>query len=324
MTRESSSGLYLLAVEITSRCNLRCRHCYGDFYDKDAISMDDAAISTIVSFVERMRIPNVTLTGGEPLLAGSRVFRWARELQDVGAAVTLTTNGLLAPKYPSNWFRVFSRVQLSIDGTREEHDRLRGSGTYARVLEALEHLKRGGLRQIVLMMTVHSGNVSSLLDVSSFATEQKVEFAIERYTGPSTGDLRMLTAEEFHGALEFCQTHKAHCLDPLMETVRHRHLPDFQIRHRGGCTAGIAALAITAGLDVLPCVRLRSPIGNLDVEDLEDLWEHSPALKRLRNRRSFESCGSCVHVAVCGGCRAAAFAVDGDFLGRDPGCWWPQ
>ncbi|MCX7730195.1 MAG: radical SAM protein, partial [Candidatus Caldatribacterium sp.] len=47
----------------------------------------------------------------------------------------------------------------------------------------------------------------------------------------------------------------------------------------------------------------------------------SKVLRELRNRSLYRGhCGVCAFRAVCGGCRARAYAYFGDYLGPDPGC----
>ena len=81
--------------------------------------------------------------------------------------------------------------------------------------------------------------------------------------------------------------------------------------------------------DIYPCVFLPIKIGNIRGDDLSDLWRNSMLLKRLRNRDSFQGCGTCEHKHICGGCRARAYGYFGDVQGPDPGCvvnlkYWEQ
>ena len=89
-----------------------------------------------------------------------------------------------------------------------------------------------------------------------------------------------------------------------------------------GSTCGKLSLNIRANGDVTPCGFIPVVIGNLLVDDLKDLWDHSNVLERMRNKEPREKCKTCKHYEDClGGCTARAFAIYGDFNAPDPHCW---
>jgi radical SAM protein with 4Fe4S-binding SPASM domain len=51
-----------------------------------------------------------------------------------------------------------------------------------------------------------------------------------------------------------------------------------------------------------------------------EIWEKSPVFLNLRERNLKGSCGGCSFRRACGGCRARAFALTGDYLESDPLC----
>ncbi len=51
------------------------------------------------------------------------------------------------------------------------------------------------------------------------------------------------------------------------------------------------------------------------------IWRESELLKKIRNLAEYKgACGTCEYIAVCGGCRARAYAMTGDHLAADPVC----
>ena len=70
--------------------------------------------------------------------------------------------------------------------------------------------------------------------------------------------------------------------------------------------------------------------GFLDVEcgdirkenyNFEKIWETSPVFIDMRNINGYHGrCGYCEYRKVCGGCRARAYAVTGDYLAEEPFC----
>jgi radical SAM protein with 4Fe4S-binding SPASM domain len=87
------------------------------------------------------------------------------------------------------------------------------------------------------------------------------------------------------------------------------------------CAAGTRMAAVTAAGDVLACLQLRTPAGNVNRTSFCDIWERSPWLERLRRVRvrDLEECAGCARLAYCQRCPAQALVEDGDLLG--PSRW---
>ena len=57
--------------------------------------------------------------------------------------------------------------------------------------------------------------------------------------------------------------------------------------------------------------------------DFAKVWDQSAFLTEIRDLPSYKGkCGGCAYVRVCGGCRARAWAMSGDYLAEDPICWY--
>lgn len=143
-----------VAVDITHRCNLKCRHCYWWKQDHPPELNDDQ----MVAFLKGLRARGLgaaILYGGEPTLR-PEVCRAAGEIFDATLAFT---NGM-------NGFPQLSNLQwvLSLDGPEKLNDAIRGAGVYAR---AVAGLKQASSPPIV-HMTISRLNQDSL---SAFAGE---------------------------------------------------------------------------------------------------------------------------------------------------------
>jgi radical SAM protein with 4Fe4S-binding SPASM domain len=90
-----------------------------------------------------------------------------------------------------------------------------------------------------------------------------------------------------------------------------------------GCMGGRGFGFISYRGDVQTCGFLNVSAGNL-VENgfnFEKIWVESQFLKEIRNLSAYKgNCGICEYVGVCGGCRARAYAMAGDYLDTDPVC----
>jgi len=73
--------------------------------------------------------------------------------------------------------------------------------------------------------------------------------------------------------------------------------------------------------NVCPSGFLQTPAGNLRRQSFIDIYRNSPLLRQLRDYSQIKGkCGACDFRDVCGGSRARAFAVTGDYLESEPYC----
>lgn len=96
-------------------------------------------------------------------------------------------------------------------------------------------------------------------------------------------------------------------------------------RFIGGCGAGRFYLGIEPNGDIYPCVFFPHDeilkVGNIKTDDLKDIWENNKVLQDLRDKDILkDSCSECESRYICGGCRARAYTITGDYLAGDPGC----
>jgi 7,8-dihydro-6-hydroxymethylpterin dimethyltransferase len=100
------------------------------------------------------------LTGGEPLMYDgfSQLVEGLLEYQD--AQLVILSNGLLAAqKLDPAWPRERIRLQISLDGSPEQHDAVRGNGSFALLQKQLLFLKENGW-QFTLSMCPTTGQSS--------------------------------------------------------------------------------------------------------------------------------------------------------------------
>jgi AdoMet-dependent heme synthase len=75
--------------------------------------------------------------------------------------------------------------------------------------------------------------------------------------------------------------------------------------------------------EIYPSGFLPVSAGNVRTHDLVDVYRSAPLFTSLRDRSQLKGkCGVCEYRAVCGGSRARAYAVTGDWLAEEPACAW--
>jgi radical SAM protein with 4Fe4S-binding SPASM domain len=67
--------------------------------------------------------------------------------------------------------------------------------------------------------------------------------------------------------------------------------------------------------------RFPISVGNLLEKSLNEIWEKSELLEKLRDKTNLKGkCGRC-EVEDCSGCRSLALSLTGDYFEEDPHCW---
>ncbi len=141
----------ILAINITSRCNLKCTHCYWWREEHPPQLDDDAMIALMLR--ERKAGKNMALLyGGEPVLRPKIIQASAQIFE----ATIVFTNGTVGfPDIPAIWL-------LSLDGTREVHDAIRGKGVYDKIMKNVE---RDQFRKPVVHCTITRQNQHNIEDL---------------------------------------------------------------------------------------------------------------------------------------------------------------
>ena len=88
-----------------------------------------------------------------------------------------------------------------------------------------------------------------------------------------------------------------------------------------GCLAAQLICLIDVDGEVLPCSYFPKSGGNINEKPFREIWENSELFNELRDFKKYKgNCGRCEYINVCGGCRARAYAMTGDYLEQEPFC----
>jgi radical SAM protein with 4Fe4S-binding SPASM domain len=86
------------------------------------------------------------------------------------------------------------------------------------------------------------------------------------------------------------------------------------------CPCGVQYCRITPDGKVTPCPYMPVEAGDLASASFGEIWRESRVFRELRATELGGRCGRCEFRIVCGGCRARAYAEEGDWLAEDPAC----
>jgi AdoMet-dependent heme synthase len=316
----------------TDGCNARCLHCSSGSTRRSPEELTTAEAKDLMTQFAGIGVVDLAVSGGEPLLRRD-LFDVIGYARDLGMSVGIGSNGgrLTGRQAAQLADSGINRFQVSLDGPKAAHDRLRRwPGLFERVLDTIDTVAALGIR-VHVCCTITRLNVDELEEFVSFlATRPIRRINFSRYVPTGRGTalldlddsrwrdvLQRCTAlrDAYFGRLEIT-THLAQqiLVDPCVG-----HMPGFI-----GCQAAVGQGCVTATGDVLPCVLLPIPMGNIRRRPFVEIWRDSPVAANLRNRAELRgACGTCALRERCGGCRAVAYARTGDYLATDPRCWLP-
>lgn len=318
-----------LTWELTYACNLACVHCLSSSGRRDPRELTTAECMAVIDELQAMQVFYVNIGGGEPTVR--RDF-W--ELLDYATAhdvgVKFSTNGSrINPETAARLAATdYVDVQISIDGaTAEINDAVRGPGSYATAIRAMEHLAGAGFDGFKLSVVVTRQNAGQLDDFKAIADRYGAQLRLTRLRPSGRGadvwdDLHPTAVQQrelygwllAHGEQVLTGDSFFH-LSALGEA-----LPGLNL-----CGAGRVVCLIDPVGDVYACPFAIHPeflAGNVrDEGGFTSVWRESELFADLRQPQTTGACLSCAHYDSCrGGCMAAKFFTGLPLDGPDPEC----
>jgi heme b synthase len=337
--------LRIVAWEVTRSCNLNCVHCrassnFGPYPQE----LDTVKAMEVLEQIREVGKPIIILTGGEPLLRKD-IFALADYGTKKGLRMVLATNGtLITPDITEKITESgIKRVSISLDGaTKESHDTFRQvNGAFDRAMKGVSYLKDQGI-EFQINTTITSHNLSELEGILDLAVRLEAAAHHVFLLVPAGRAKEMLNQQlnpqEYEDTLYWFYKKqddvplklKATCAPQyyrIMTQEAHSKGDKVNSKTHGldavtrGCLAGISYCFIANEGIVQPCGYLELNSGDLRESTFPDIWRNSSIFADLRDFSKYKGkCGRCKYIAVCGGCRARAYAAHGDYLSEEPLC----
>jgi radical SAM protein with 4Fe4S-binding SPASM domain len=338
----------VVAWEVTRACPLACRHCRAAAqHARHPAELTWAEGSAFMADLARA-FPGAVLilTGGEPLVRPD-TLELAAEATDLGllAALSVDVGRLLTPETCEQIRRAgVGRVSFSLHfPDPERSDAFAGTpGFFEGALEGLANLRRAGV-PFQLHTSVMRANVRLLPRIHRLAAELgasgwELFFLVPTGRGALLAN-EELPAEEQERLLRWLYRLQRCSPFPVKQICapHFRRVEAQSARERGerrtgkvstrlsltsrGCLSGNGFAFVSHVGDVQGCGFLPLSVGNVRDRPFSELYAGAPLFQAFRDPgRLGGTCGACEFRAVCGGCRARAYAATGDPLAEEPDC----
>ena len=317
--------LELATWEITTACNMCCKHCgtISGHPRKDELTTSEA--QNLCEQLGEMGVVHVTLSGGEPFLRQD----WH------SIAEGLIQNNIRTNIISNGWFidekiiRLgseigLSNIAISIDGCEESHDFIRVKGSFKRIMNALDLLKKSGMRYVV-STCINKRNLKELALLKDILIKKGVH-RWQLQLGEATGNLLK------HPELILCPSDIGEIIDFAYEVAREGamsvdlvdNIGYYDVKSTeicgvsaknkdsgiwGGCQAGKAVIGIRSNGDITPCLSIKDDSfieGNIRSASLKEIWNRPGAFdwnRKMSRDQLTGFCNKCQYANLClGGC----------------------
>ncbi|HXB74937.1 MAG TPA: TIGR04053 family radical SAM/SPASM domain-containing protein [Candidatus Acidoferrales bacterium] len=340
----------LVIWEVTQACDLACVHCRASAQsERNPTELSTEQGYRLLDEIRSFGEPLMVFTGGDPLKRPD-LFDLIRYSVKIGLRTNVTPSAtpLLTAQAIDRFKQAgVTRMAISVDGhDAASHDDFRGvPGTFDRAMFALGHARDIGL-DTQFQTTVTRRNMEHLPEIAEIVKQMgskmwSLFFLIVTGRALENDDLRADEYESvFHFMYELSKT--APFGVKTTEAMHYRRYVAQRMKAEHGVTENPSAKGVafrTAGVsdgkgfvfvshqgEIFPSGFLPVTGGNVLQDSLTDVYRNSELFKTLRDTTLREGkCGICEYQKVCGGSRARAYALTGDFLAEDPRCiYQPQ
>ncbi len=282
-------SLRYLELQVTDKCNLKCRHCFVGASQNIELSV--AAIKNILDEFIEMQGLRLMITGGEPLMH-SAFEEINAILPDYKCRKVLFTNGLLLNRQILKKLN-FDEMQFSIDGMEHGHDALRGKGMFKIVMQKIDDAIKSGI-PISVATVVHSENLDEFDNMEALFKEIGIK--------DWTVDVPTLAGNFKENSHFYVPP------DIAGKYLNYGFGNNYHFSEEGfGC--GLHLISVLANGGIAKCTFYADiPLGSIN-EGLKTVWERLKPVK-LSELECFDI--SCPVINACrGGCRYRASVTSG-------------
>ncbi|MBU2515177.1 radical SAM protein [bacterium] len=319
-----NNGLLSMEIEFSLRCNFKCPYCYTENEKNYENELSVEEIKDTIVQAKGLGAKKIIILGGEPMVY-PHTMEIIRYISGLDLEIEMFTNGSkITPEIAEELFRLKVRVVLKMNTfDKELQNKLSGTNKAHEVIHsAFKNLKSAGYPSeesvLAISTIICKQNEDELVDFWQWLRDQNILPYFEMITpqeNAKQNEWLYLEPDKvykiFRQLAEIDAKKYGNHWDPQPPLVGNKCL-----RHQFSCL-------VNSKGDVLPCVGVTIPVGNIRQKKLSKILSESIIVKNLRNYHTSikGACSTCEKSDHCYGCRGAAYQMTGDYLASDPLCW---
>lgn len=285
-----SSRTPLTAVlELTYKCNYKCKYCYIDQVNVSTMKFED--IETTLNKLKEFGVTNLIITGGEPFLH-KRIIDIVGLADKLGFTFTVQTNGSFINEEIAKELAKYDNYVIAMtfhSAFKHEFEKFTLiDNSYEKTLESAKILEKYGIKYL-FKYPVTIENVDNMKDSIKFLEDNKIPFEVfyemlPNIDGDRDNSLFRIGNEAVEWLYDngYCKFGKSYC------------------------SACKTKLWVSPEGEVYPCELVRKSMGNILEEDMQDIWYGNKAEEILSSHifDEPEKCSKCDKKEYCNYCLA--------------------
>lgn len=273
-------------IEITNRCNLRCKHCYNESDAQCENKMSIEQFKMVIDLLVTKQIKSIQIIGGEPFWDKQLLREEVDYAKDKFERVEIFTNGTLIT---DEWFKYLADNKISValsvySYDKEEHDKVTGvKGSWEKTNNTISKLREYNIKYRVCNVLMKD---VELKDSNTNLYRLRTDKDIVRMSG--RGNFGLLSDDLIKRRLITKQTFKEKISEAFCKRLIMRH----------NCFS--SRIYISATLDVYPCVMERR-FRHCNILECQDIVLND-SIRKL-SKDNVEECKDCEFRYTCFDCR---------------------
>ena len=318
-----------LTWEITYACNLQCVHCLSSSGTRDPRELSTDQAKAVLDELRDLQVFYINIGGGEPMIRKD-FFEILEHAETNNIGVKFSTNGTYITAENARRLAAMNYldIQISLDGVDViTNDAVRGKGSYATAITAMNHLRDANFGQFKISVVVTRHNVDQLDAFKTLADSYGAQLRITRLRpsgrGADTWDELHPTQQQQRQIYDWLMKHGENVLTG--DSFFHLNAFGESLPGLNLCGAGRVVCLIDPIGDVYACpfvIHDQFKAGSLLSDGgFTKVWKESDLFLSLREPESEGACSACGSYDACqGGCMAAKFFTGIPLDGPDPEC----
>ena len=318
-----------LTWEITYACNLQCVHCLSSSGTRDPSELSTDQAKSVLDELRDLQVFYINIGGGEPMIRKD-FFEILDHAETNNIGVKFSTNGTYITAENARRLAAMNYldIQISLDGVDAiTNDAVRGKGSYATAIAAMNHLRDANFGQFKISVVVTRHNVDQLDAFKALADSYGAQLRITRLRpsgrGADTWDELHPTQQQQRQIYDWLMKHGENVLTG--DSFFHLNAFGESLPGLNLCGAGRVVCLIDPIGDVYACpfvIHDQFKAGSLLSDGgFTKVWKESDLFLSLREPESEGACSACGSYDACqGGCMAAKFFTGIPLDGPDPEC----